>query len=324
MRQKVKGCLALCLRCMHAMKTCWEMGQVIMSLRVMEFQLHGTCWKSLLKASQEVQWDSTTEYHIWGRTSLGLRVSDCNCMSYNKLPLGPLPSTRTHTHPLCCQLTPLAPPAPVLRCPCLLSAGASLLCCRLLVVLLPPVVHRCIHLCLLPCLHLLSHLCLAWHPLFFSWLSHFPEPQPLPLVAPLPGTSTFTIHHTSTFHHAPLVQLVVVLPSASTPISSQLRLVPRPPPLVAPLLVTAFGIVCCCSCHRFCPMKRFIPQGGAGSPQTLPLPLSLQRRASFAVAVAMGHPHACPLPAQSFSCHCPCRAHPLPGHGSKDGVSPNG
>ncbi len=43
---------------------------------------------------------------------------------------------------------------------------------------------------------------------------------------------------------APLIWLVVALPSASTPISSQLCLVPLPPPLVVPLLVTAFGIVC--------------------------------------------------------------------------------
>ena len=53
-----------------------------------------------------------------------------------------------------------------------------------------------------------------------------------------------TIHHASTFCLIPLVQLVVALPSASTPISSQLRLVPWHPPLVVPLLVTAFGVVC--------------------------------------------------------------------------------
>ena len=63
-------------------------------------------------------------------------------------------------------------------------------------------------------------------PLLFGWLSHFPAPH-LPLVAPPPGASASTIHYASTFCRAPLVRLVIALPSASTPISSQLRLVPR-------------------------------------------------------------------------------------------------
>ncbi len=68
------------------------------SLRVMEFELHGTCWKPLLKASQEVRRDSTTGDHIWGRTSPGERVSSSNCMSNNTLPTGIDASTHTHTH----------------------------------------------------------------------------------------------------------------------------------------------------------------------------------------------------------------------------------
>ena len=63
--------------------------------------------------------------------------------------------------------------------------------------------------------------------------------SPLP-----PGASASAIHHASTFCHTPLVWLVVALPSASAPISSQLRLVPLPPPLVVPLLVTVFDVVC--------------------------------------------------------------------------------
>jgi hypothetical protein len=60
------------------MKTAGKNGQVMTSLRVMEFELPGTCWKSLLKASQEVRRDSTTGDYIWGRTSPGERVSGCN------------------------------------------------------------------------------------------------------------------------------------------------------------------------------------------------------------------------------------------------------
>jgi hypothetical protein len=80
-------------------------------------------------------------------------------------------------------------------------------------------------------------------PFLFGLLSHFPAPQPLPLVVPPPGALASAIHYASTFHRVPLVRLVVALPSASTLISLQLRLVPWPPPLVYPLLVTAFGVV---------------------------------------------------------------------------------
>ncbi len=100
-------------------------------------------------------------------------------------------------------------------------------------------------------------------PLLFGWLSHFPAPQPLPLVAPLPGALASTIYYASTICHAPFVWLVVALPSASTPISSQLRLVPWPPPLVAPLLVTAVGIIFCRSHRHICPIQRLLPQHGS-------------------------------------------------------------
>ena len=130
-------------------------------------------------------------------------------------------------------------------------------------------------------------------PLSFGWLSHFPAPQPLPLVAPPPGASAFAIHYASTFCRAPLVWLVVALPSASTPILLQLRLVPWPPPLVDPLLLTAFGVVCRRSCRRIPPLRRNLPQSRR-PPTTLPFLLS-SRRASvasagppFAVVVAAG------------------------------------
>ena len=67
------------------------------------------------------------------------------------------------------------------------------------------------------CLHLITTLPHV-APLSFSWLWHFPVPQPLSLIAPLPGASASAIHYASTYHCAPLVWLVVALPSASNPI----------------------------------------------------------------------------------------------------------
>ena len=70
--------------------------------------------------------------------------------------------------------------------------------CWCLLVVLPPVVLRRIHLPLLPCLHLLSHLCLVWHPsclvgchisqhLSLSLLSRLrPVPWPPPFITPQP------------------------------------------------------------------------------------------------------------------------------------------
>ena len=56
---------------------------------------------------------------------------------------------------------------------------------------------------------------------FFSPLLN----QPLPLVTPLPDALASTIHYASTFRRASLIWLVVALPSASTPILLQRRLV---------------------------------------------------------------------------------------------------
>ena len=63
---------------------------------------------------------------------------------------------------------------------------------------------------------------------FFCMSFFSPLNQPLPLVAPPPGTSVSAIHHASTFCRTPLVRWAVVLPSASTPLLLQLCLVPRP------------------------------------------------------------------------------------------------
>ena len=151
-------------------------------------------------------------------------------------------------------------------------------------------------------------------PLSFGWLSHFPVPQPLPLVAPPPGALASAIYYASTIRRAPLVWLVVALPSASIPISSQLRLVLRPPPLVDPLLVTAFGIICRCSRRCIHPIRHHLPQSGRppnnaisvvvavrvrcqpGSPLLLPLPRGPSRTS---VASAGSPP---PLPAACACC----------------------
>jgi hypothetical protein len=78
------------------------------------------------------------------------------------------------------------------------AAPLPFVCWRLLVVLPPPVVHRRIHLRLLPCLNLSSRLCLAScpsrlvgccisQPLSLSLLSHLcPAPRPLPFIMPQP------------------------------------------------------------------------------------------------------------------------------------------
>ena len=129
-------------------------------------------------------------------------------------------------------------------------------------------------------------------PLSFCWLSHFPAPQPLSLAAPPPGALASAICYASTFCHAPLVWLVAALPSASTPISLQLRLVPRPPPLVDPSLVTAFGIVCRHSCCRIRPVQHHFSQSRRPPNITISVVVAVrvrcQRGASFAVAVAAG------------------------------------
>jgi hypothetical protein len=78
--------------------------------------------------------------------------------------------------------------------------------------------------------------------------------QNLPLAAPPPGASASAIHHASTFRRAPFVWLVVALPSPSTPILLQLRLVLWPPPLVVPSLVRAFGVVCNSPLPRVAPL----------------------------------------------------------------------
>ena len=165
-------------------------------------------------------------------------------------------------------------------------------------------------------------------PLLVGWLLLFPAPQPLPLVAPPPGASASVIHYASTFffRRTPLVWLVVTLPSASTTISLQLRLVPRPPPLVDPLLVTVFGVIFCRSCCRIRPVRRHLPQ--SGRPLNIAIPVVVaarihcQRGASFAVVVARG-----------TLAHVRCqhgvsptdarRTRLLPGRGPKEGASPS-
>ena len=134
------------------------------------------------------------------------------------------------------------------------------------------------------------------------------------------------VNYASTFYPSYLVRLVVMLPSASTPILPQLRLVPRSPPLVDPLLVTAFGIVCRNSRHYFHPVQRHLPQ--SGSPPNIVISVVAaahvrrQRGASFAVAVAAGA-------LARVTCQCGVsptvarRVRPSPGHGPKEGANPS-
>ena len=72
-------------------------------------------------------------------------------------------------------------------------------------------------------------------PLSFYWLSHFPAPQPLHLVAPPPSALTSFIHFALTFCRTLLVRLVFALPGASPPPSrrdsARCRLSSHPPHL---------------------------------------------------------------------------------------------
>ena len=200
---------------------------------------------------------------------------------------------------------------------------------RLLVVLVPP---RCAAASCCPRAHspppfavplpLVTPLpCVM--PLLFGWLLHSPEPQPLPLVAPPPGALASAIHQASTFRRAPLVRLVVALPSASSPISLQLHLVPWPLPLVAPVIVTAFGVVCRHSRHRLHPVQRLLPQGGSGAFPNISVSIVVAARGLLCSCRRCGHPHVHPSPAWSFPRRCPCRARPLPGRGPEEGASPS-
>jgi hypothetical protein len=140
------------------------------------------------------------------------------------------------------------------------------------------------------CLHLSSQLCLALRPsrlvsccisqrLSLSLSSRLhPEPWPPPFITSQP------------FFAPLLFGWLSRCPSALTLTLLQLSLVPRPPPLVDPLLVTVFGIVCRRSRRRIHPLRRHLPQ--SGGPQTSPFWVSSQR-ASVASA---GPPLLLPLP----------------------------
>ena len=161
-------------------------------------------------------------------------------------------------------------------------------------------------------------------PLLICWLSGFLVPQPLPLVAPLPGT--------------------LLLPFIT------------PPPFVAPLL---FGWLSLCLAPRPRPLVATPP--GAASRHTplvrlvcriaiarrliiwmvvmfslitslLPVHLRLSIRKAFGVvrgarpSPARGLPHCCPccacpharpLPARGLSRHYRCHGRPSPGRGPR-------
>ena len=95
-------------------------------------------------------------------------------------------------------------------------------------------------------------------------------------------------------------------PSASTPISSQLRLVPRPPPLVDPSLVTGFGVICRRSRRRIRPVRRHLPQSGRPPNIAVLGVVAARVRRQRGVSPAVAR-----------------RACPSPGRGHEEGASPS-
>ncbi len=141
-----------------------------------------------------------------------------------------------------------------------------------------------------------------------------PEPRPPLLIMPQPFVAPLSFGWLS------------CCPSASTPISLQLRLVPWPPPLVDPSLVTAFNVVCRRSCRRIRPVRHHLPQ--SGRPPNIAVlgvvavRVRQQRGASFAVAVTAGTiPHV--RRQHGVSPAVARRACPLPGCGPEEGASPS-
>jgi len=161
-------------------------------------------------------------------------------------------------------------------------------------------------------------------PLSFYWLSHFPAPQPLHLVAPPPSALTSFIHFALTFCRTLLVRLVFALPGASPPPSrrdsARCRLSSHPPHLVvvchiARRLGLSYGWLSWCLLSHRCLLCVYasrlwqhsassaaapaamsvlynVSRTGAGPPRTPPFPLSL-RRTSVASA---GPPPPLPSP----------------------------
>ena len=86
--------------------------------------------------------------------------------------------------------------------------------------------------------------------LSFGWLLHFLAPLPCSLLTPPPSALASAINRPSTFHHAPLVWLVVALPG-NPALSSRHRPVP---PFVTPLSFGWFD----CLAHR-----PLLPQNGS-------------------------------------------------------------
>jgi hypothetical protein len=142
-----------------------------------------------------------------------------------------------------------------------------------------------------------------------------PEPRPPLFIMPQPFVAPLSFGWLS---HCP---------STSTPISSQLHLVPRPPPLVDPLLVTAFGVVCLRSRRRIRPVRRHLPHSGRPSNIAVSGVVAARVRrqcgaSSFAVAVAAGT-IARVRCQRGVSPTVARHTFPLPGRGPEEGASPS-
>ena len=145
-------------------------------------------------------------------------------------------------------------------------------------------------------------------PLLFSWLLHFPDPQPLHLVAPLHVALVSDIHHTSTFCRAPLVWLVVEFPCGTSCL----------------LFVIVLGSVRPCSCSCIHSVQQLLPQSVSRASPNITFSIVVaarvrrQRGASPAIAISVGAlvPVWCQLVASPAIA---CAVGPLPGHGTKEG-----
>ena len=172
--------------------------------------------------------------------------------------------------------------------------------CWHLLVVLPPVVHWHIHLRLLPCLRLLSHLCLVTHPscwLVVAFHSASASPSCCASARRLDICQSSYLHLLSCLSCSAGCCIALRLNNPSCHNTSYR------------LFMTALGFVRCRSRCRIHPVRHLFPQIGSGTSLTITVfavvaeHICCQRGAPPAIAVA---------------------ARPLPGHGPEKGVSPSG
>ena len=211
-----------------------------------------------------------------------------------------------------CQLTPLVLPAPILQCLCLLSAGASLLCCRLLLSTGAFTSTSC-HASTSRHNSALRHARLIW------------------LVVTFPITSTSPSCRASA-RRLGLRHLLCPSCLIGCPIAQHLNThhIATPPgalaPLVDSLLLKAFGAVCHRSCQGIFPVRRHLPQ--SGRPPNIAISVVVAARAHgqcgafFAFAIAAGT-LTCVRCQHGVSPVVARHTRLLAGHGPEEGASPS-